>query len=167
EAVNAENDIPVANTDLKLPSKLAFGAGFGEKTKWFVGGEFTMQQTSNFGNRYNDITNVSFENSRRYSIGGYYIPNYASFTGYFKRVTYRAGFRYENTGLIVSGTAIKDYAMTLGLGLPLGGAVSNLNLGFEYGSKGTTEANLIKENYGSLFLSLSLNDRWFVKRKYE
>ncbi|MBA9073742.1 hypothetical protein GGR22_001868 [Flavobacterium gossypii] len=167
EIVVEEKDIVVADSDLKLPSKLAFGAGFGKKTNWFVGAEVTLQESSKFGNRYNDITNVSYEDAKKFSIGGYFIPDYDSFTSYWKRVTYRAGLRYENTGLVVGDTSIKDYGMTMGLGLPVGGSISNLNVGFEYGRRGTTHAGLIKETYANIFVSLSLNDRWFVKRKYE
>ena len=167
EIIDVEVAIPVDDTDITMPSKFAFGAGFGEKSKWFVGGEVTMQETSGFGNRYNDITNVTYEDATRYSIGGYYIPNYRSFTSYFKRITYRAGLKYENTGLVVGGTAIKDYGVTMGLGLPVGNAFSSINLGFEYGRRGTTFDGLIKENYANVFLSLSLSDKWFVKRKYE
>ena len=167
EIVDVENSIPVSDTDLKLPSKLTFGAGFGQKTKWFVGGEVTMQKSSDFGNRFDDITNVSYEDSKRFSVGGYFTPNYKSYTSYFKKITYRAGLKYENTGLVVANTAIKDYGMTMGLGLPVGGPISSLNVGFEYGRRGTTGANLVKEIYGNVFLSLSLSDRWFVKRKYE
>lgn len=167
EIVVEEKEINVADSDLKLPSKLAFGAGFGKKGNWFVGAEITLQESSKFGNRYNDITNVSYENAKKYNIGGYFVPDYNSFTSYWKRVTYRAGLRYENTGLVVNNTPIKDYGMTLGLGMPVGGTISNINIGFEYGRRGTTHLGLIKETYANIFLSLSLNDRWFVKRKYE
>ncbi len=167
EIVVEEKEIEVADSNLKLPSKLAFGAGFGKKGVWFVGGEVTFQESSKFGNRYDDITNVSYENATRYSLGGYFVPDYDSYTSYWKRVTYRAGFKYENTGLVVSDTPIKDYGVTMGLGLPVGGTISNLNIGFEYGRKGTTHLGLVKETYANIFLSLSLNDRWFVKRKYE
>lgn len=167
EIVVEEKEIEVADSNLKLPSKLAFGAGFGKITHWFVGAEVTFQESSKFGNRYNDITNVSYENATRYSIGGYFVPDFNSYTNYWKRVTYRAGLKYENTGLVVSDTPIKDYGMTLGLGLPVGGTISNLNVGFEYGRRGTTHLGLVKETYANIFLSLSLNDRWFVKRKYE
>ncbi|MDQ7959947.1 hypothetical protein [Flavobacterium lindanitolerans] len=167
EIVVEEKEIEVADSDLKLPSKFAFGLGLGKKGEWFVGAEVTLQESSKFGNRYNDITNVSYENATRYSLGGYFVPDYDSFTSYWNRVTYRAGFKYENTGLVVGDTSIKDYGMTMGLGLPVGGTISNLNIGFEYGRKGTTHAGLVKETYANIFLSLSLNDRWFVKRKYE
>jgi len=165
EGVIEERNIDVANIDLKLPSKFTLGSGFGRKTNWYVGAEVALQQSSNFGSRYNDIANVSYENSEKYTIGGYFIPNYNSYTSYFKKVTYRAGLKYENTGLVISEVPIKDYGFSLGVGLPVG--ASNLNIGFEYGKRGTTEANLVKENYANIFIGLSLNDKWFVKRKYE
>jgi hypothetical protein len=43
---------------------------------------------------------------------------------------------------------------------------SNINLGFEVGRRGTTNAGLIQEDFFSIRLGLSLNDRWFVKNKY-
>ena len=58
-------------------------------------------------------------------------------------------------------------AFTLGVGLPLGGTFSNVNIGFELGKRGTTNAGLIQENYANFTLALSLNDRWFVKRKFD
>jgi len=157
----------VSTSKLKLPSKYVFGAGIGEVRKWAVGTELTLQQSSNFGNRFNDIDNVEYENSTKFSLGGYYIPKYNSFNRYLERVTYRAGFNYENTGLIINNESINNYGITFGLGLPLGGSFSNINVGFEYGKRGTTNAGLVEENYTNVFISLSLNDRWFVKRKYE
>ena len=56
--------------------------------------------------------------------------------------------------------------MTLGLGLPITGSLSNLNLGLEFGKKGTTSNNLVQENYLILNIGFSLNDKWFVKSKY-
>ena len=152
---------------LKMPSRFSFGAGFGQERKWLVGTEVTLQQSSDFGNRFSDIGSATFENSVRYSFGGYYIPNYASFSSYFSKVVYRAGFRYENTGLIVNSEKIRDYAVTGGFGFPVGGTFSNLNVGAEFGRKGTAKANLVEENYLNVIIGLSLNDQWFVKRRYD
>ena len=90
-----------------------------------------------------------------------------SFTNYFSKVVYRGGFRYENTGLVLNNEAIKDYALTLGLGLPLGGTFSNINIGLEFGKRGTTNAGLVQENYTNLSIGLSFNDKWFKKAKYD
>ncbi len=165
-AVGDITDIPVDNTILKLPSKFTFGLGIGDTKKWVIGSEITHQGTSSFGNRFNDITNVSFGNATRYSVGGYYIPNYKSYNNYFDKVVYRGGFRYENTGLIINDQSIKDSAITIGLGMPLKGTFSNINLGVELGNRGTTTAGLVKENYFNFSVGLSFNDQWFVKRKF-
>lgn len=158
--------IKVADTKIKLPSKVSIGAGFGEERKWLVGAEFTLSQSNSLKNRFNDITNATFENGNKIAIGGYFIPDFNSFSSYFKRVVYRAGLRHENTGLIINNKSIEDSAVTFGLGLPISGSFSNVNLGLEYGRKGTKDANLIRENYINFIVSLSLNDKWFVKRKY-
>ena len=158
--------IKVADTKIKLPSKVSVGAGFGEERKWLVGAEFTLSQSNSLKNRFNDITNATFENGNKIAIGGYFIPDFNSFSSYFKRVVYRAGLRHENTGLIINNKSIEDSAVTFGLGLPISGSFSNVNLGLEYGRKGTKDANLIRENYINFIVSLSLNDKWFVKRKY-
>jgi long-subunit fatty acid transport protein len=162
-----EQDIDLAETTVILPSKLAFGAAIGEARKWMVGAEVTMLQNNDGGNRGSEVGNVGYKDGMRYSFGGYYIPKYTSFSDYWKKITYRAGFRYEETGLIVNDKSINDAAVTLGLGLPLGGTFSNINIGFEYGKKGTRDAMLVEENYFNFTLGLSFNDRWFVKRKYE
>lgn len=162
-----EINLPVDNTEISMPSKLNLGFGLGSKNKWLVGAEVTHQQSSSFGNRFNDIDRVSFENATRFVVGGYYVPKYNSFTSYLSRVVYRAGFRYENTGLVVQDQSIQDYGMTFGLGMPLGGALSKINVGFEYGQRGTTQQNLVKENYYNISIGLTFNDRWFVRSKYD
>lgn len=164
--LGSEVDIAVADNKIKLPSKFTFGVGVGEAKKWIIGSEITFQNTSNFGNRFNDIDNVSYENATKFTVGGYYIPNFKSFSNYFERVAYRGGFRFENTGLVINNQPIEDVAVTLGLGLPLRGAFSNINLGVELGNKGTKNAGLVREHYMNFSVGLSLNDKWFQKSKY-
>lgn len=155
----------VVNSTIVIPQKVAFSAGIGLPKKWSLGSEVTFQNSSKVSNRFNDIDNVTYENATRFTLGGFYIPKYNSFTNYWDKVTYRAGFRYENTGLVINNQSITDAALTFGLGLPLGGTFSNVNLGFELGKKGKTTNSLVQESYGSLCVGLVFNDTWFKKRK--
>lgn len=154
-------------TDLTLPSKISFGAGIGQPQKWFAGAEYTFQKTSKFGNPIFSITNAEFTNASTIALGGFYIPNFNSFSSYFERVIYRAGMHYENSGLRINGEDINEFGISFGVGLPIGTVFSNANIGFELGKRGTTNANLIQENFMNLQISLSLNDEWFKKRKYK
>ena len=81
-------------------------------------------------------------------------------------MTYRGGLRYEKTGLVINNESINDLAVTVGVGMPLSGTFSNVNFGIEVGKKGTTTAGLVQENYANVSVSLSINEQWFVKRKF-
>jgi len=155
-------EVNVADSKLNVPSKLAIGAGVGNR-KWFVGGDVAFSGTGNQVNRFDNYANVRYENATKVAFGGFYIPKFDSYDNYFERITYRAGFRFENTGLVINNTAIKDKSITLGLALPITGTFSSLNLGMEYGSRGTTSNGLVKENYFSINLGLLFNDKWFRK----
>ncbi|NUY82510.1 hypothetical protein HUK80_16515 [Flavobacterium sp. MAH-1] len=152
---------------LKLPTRLSLGAGIGEPRKWQAGAEITFQGSKDQKNRFNDINNGRFENAIKYSIGGYYIPNYNSFSNYWSRIVLRAGARYENTGLILNNKSIYDAAGTLGFGFPITGSLSNINVALEYGKRGTKAYGLVAENYFNLGIGFSFNDKWFVKRRYD
>ncbi|MBR9853815.1 MAG: hypothetical protein GYB37_04445 [Algicola sp.] len=153
------------NTELKIPTRTTLGLGFGENKKWFLGAEYSFQQMSDFENRFLGLENVTYSDANTYAFGGYWVPDYRALSGYFKRVTYRAGLRYDVSGLVVNEKEINNFGITFGLGLPLGSSFSNLNLGFELGKRGTTDANLIEESYFKVNVGLSLNDRWFQQRK--
>lgn len=154
-------------TDLTLPSKTTFGLGIGQPRKWFLGADYTLLKTSQYANPiFNNNSNATFEDSSTFALGGFYIPQYTSFNKYFKRVVYRAGVHYGNTGLKINDETINEFGISFGVGLPVGKMFSNVNLGFEYGQRGTTKANLVQEDFFNFQISLSLNDRWFVKRKY-
>lgn len=167
EIVADDVDIVLPDSKLKIPSRLTFGTGVGEMKKWAVGVQYSMQDEGAYASRYPVSVNAGSEKASRFSIGGYYIPKYTSFTSYFSRITYRGGFRYEATGLVINNVSILDRAVTFGFGFPLGGTFSNLNAGFEFGKKGTKNAGLIEENYYNISLALSFNDRWFQKRKFD
>lgn len=163
--------IAVADSDFTFPSQLTLGVGIGKPKNWAVALEYANQKTSNFTNRFVDLDNslasVEYTNASKIKIGGFYIPNYNSIGSYWKRIVYRAGIRFEQSGIKVVGQEINEFGISFGVGIPAGKLFSNVNLGFEVGTRGTTDFGLIQENFFNTFLSLSLNDRWFEKRYYD
>jgi len=153
-------------TDLVMPNRLNFGLGIGKEKKWFIGSEITTINSSVFSNDLIDIENSKFEDSYLLSLGGFYIPDYASFNKFFNRVVYRTGVYFEKTGLNINDQSINEFGISFGLGIPAGGLFSNINTSFEFGKRGTKKADLIEETFTNIHVSLSLNDRWFIKRKY-
>ena len=62
---------------------------------------------------------IKFKKGSKIAFGGFYIPNYDSFTSYFSRIVYRAGIRIEKTGLHIQNQSIDEYGINFGLGLIL------------------------------------------------
>lgn len=153
------------NTELKIPTTTTLGLGFGEERKWFLGAEYSFQGLSSFSNDFIDVDNLEYEDASSIALGGFFIPDNSAFSSYLKQITYRAGVRMDKTGMVINNEEINNFGITFGFGLPMRGSFSNLNLGFELGKQGTTEANLIEENYIKVNIGLSLNDIWFRKRR--
>lgn len=164
EAIDVDLDrLGLKNTEIKIPTITTLGLGLGEDKKWFLGAEYSFQKRSETQNDFLQLDNLEYIDANAIALGGFYIPEYNSFDSYFKRVVYRAGFRVEKTGMMVNDKEINNFGITFGLGLPLRGSFSNLNLGFELGRRGTTDAALVEESYLKVNLGLSLNDKWFKK----
>ena len=171
-----QNGDKLINIDgkFKFPVKSTLGIGVGEFDKWYAGLEYENQNAISTSDLAT-ITSGAFRygNANRISFGGFYLPNINSISSYWKRITYRAGLRIENTGLLVNGsttgsnfTKINDFGISFGVGIPMK-RMSSVNMGFEFGKRGTIENNLIQENYFNFRLSLSLTDNWFIKRKID
>jgi hypothetical protein len=167
ELVIDQNDDVSTSSQVDFGAKYNGGIGFGQDRKWFVGLEYTFQEASNFSAiNFNNNVELDFIESNQFKVGGFFIPRYNSPRNYFNRIVYRAGLRYNETGLNFRGENIDEFGMSFGVGLPAGRYFTNINLGFEYWTRGTTVNNLIQENYLSFYISLSFNDLWFQKPKY-
>ena len=156
---------------IKSPLKSSFGLGFGKNNKWYAGVDYSIQNALELeGNNFSNYSKIKYSNYSKVAVGGFYTPKYNSIQSYWERVTYRAGVKFEKTGLLVDGigngsdfTPIDDFGISFGVGLPVGQQLSNLNIGFEVGKRGKTTSGLVQENYFNFRLGLSLNDKWFKK----
>ncbi len=156
------------NFDKKfLPQEGSLGLGYGKDTKWFLGTQVDYKK----GESINFLGQpVIYEDSYRYSVGGWYLPNFNNFRSYFSRIIYRYGAYYEKGGLQYNGTNINKMAITAGVTLPFQKSVinrmSSLDLGLEIGKRGTLENNLIRQNFINLRIGVNFADKWFNKRLY-
>jgi hypothetical protein len=164
-----------------FPANISGGAIFKKGDKWLFGFDYSIQKWSNI-NSFNQ--QVQLKDDKKIAFGSQFVPNKnaGSKEPYYKKVFYRAGFRFANTYLSINNTQLNDYAFTFGLGLPLrkikimGVAEGDtdqkyyqsvINLGFEIGQRGTTMNQLINEKYINVIANFTLNDKWFIKRKYD
>lgn len=150
----------------KLTMPQGVGAGFAlqKNNKWCLGADFDWMQWSRFAR---DGANDSLDNSWRVTVGFEYIPTYSSISNYFRRITYRIGGFYEQSYVKVRGHGLDKMGVAVGASLPLPRSQSKVNFALEVGRFGTKADGLIQENYLKLDVSVSVFERWFMKRKYK
>ena len=163
-----EPDLSLRGTDetiFKSPKSISFGLGIAMDKKWFFGGQITNISNSSFVNDFINQPNIEYIDEKRVNFGGFFIPDYSSITSYWKRIVYRFGYRTDKKGYLINNESINENVITFGFGLPMAG-VSNTNVTFELGKIGNKNNNLVEENYWTMRVGFSLNDIWFIKRKY-
>ncbi len=108
----------------------------------------------------------SYKNFLQISSGFEIIPDAEDVNSYFKRVTYRGGLLFKRYPYLINGEETNNIAATFGLSLPVG-SISRINLGFEIGKRGSLNKTLAKENYLKFIIGSSINNIWFIKRKFD
>lgn len=146
-----------------VPQGIGAGVMLKKDNRWLVSLDFDWHQWSAF--TYDGVSD-SLQNSWRIAAGGEFLPKSTSVSGYFTRISYRAGFFFERGSLKIDNHSINKMGLTLGASLPLPRTLSKVNLGIELGQFGTKSDNLIQERYFKLTVGVSLYERWFQKRRY-
>lgn len=145
-----------------LPAEYTLGVMYQKIAKLRIGAEYSFAQWSKYKNEAKPET---LFDSHRIAAGVEYIPNISSYNNYLERVRYRAGFYHRADPRL---NDLKQYALTLGLGLPVilpRQQTSFVNFAVELGRYNTPDA--IKETFVKMSLGFTLNESsWFFKRKF-
>lgn len=155
----------VKNGSYSIPATTMGGIALTYNKKFTIASDYKHQDWSSA--HYNGL-NYSLVNSNRFSAGFEYSKKLKGLNQDFERFYYQGGFYYNNSYLEVNKEQLKDYGVTLGVGInsirnPLG-----FSAALQVGSRGTTNNGLIKENYTQMTFTLSYRDFWFTKgRKYD
>jgi len=157
-----KNDFSTSAFD--LPLSLGFGLTYVYDNRLTLTTDFSTSawEDISFPDEFTQTTDRT-----KVSFGAEFIPNDRNPKTYLSRIRYRLGTRYVKDYLIINNYRLEDFGITFGLGFPLKRSKTSLNLSFEYGSRGTTDYNLVKENYFNVKLNITLYEMWFMKRKFE
>ena len=166
---------------LKLPQQVAVGIYY-NTPKIAVGADYVYQDWRSGNSRLVEKSaagfDVAYRNTNTVKLGVEYTPNKADVRSALKRWSYRAGVRYGTYNQTFGGVDVNEYAVTLGVGIPLtvlGGILgaSSVDLGVEVGGRGSFKASneqvsLVKQTYCKFSLGVTLfGDYWFVRPKYD
>ena len=164
----------IYNDDFPTSYGLGFSIQDKNQEKWLIGLDYNATSAySSTQSEYNLSSDI-MRNYTEYVIGGFFTPNKSDIYNYFNKVQYRFGISYSSgymdIGSITDNVSdkLKDISFTFGFGLPMNKKFSIANIGFEYGVLGNnSQTNVIQENYFNLYMSMTLNEKWFSKRKIQ
>ncbi len=158
---------------IQIPDAITFGislqrgyleaASGTQNTAYSFGIDYSMQDWS-ISNSSSIVGNNRLQNSYKVSVGGEITPNVRN-SNYLARTTYRAGFSYSQTPLVVNNESIEDMSVSIGFSLPVKNNFSSLNMYGAIGQRGSL--NTIKEQYVKFGLGISISDRWFVRSRFD
>ncbi len=153
----------VTSGAFNAPSQLGFGISWEKKNKITLSLDYKQNRWESTP-LYNDNT-TKYINTNFIGFGMEFIPDYTSISSYLKRIRYRLGFSTEQLPYLVQNEKVNDYGINFGWSLPVG--VSSVDFAFKYGQRGTTANQGIRERYVKVVIGATINDRWFVRRKYD
>ncbi len=150
--------------NIVLPLQLDGGVLVKSEDKFLAGVQFHYGKWSDYRS-YGETDSTA--NNWKVSVGAEWTPDLKSIDSYFSRVRYRAG-AYAGTNYIrFADNHFSIYGVTVGAGLPIRRSASLLNIALDFGKSGNVKNNLIGQTYLRMTIGLSINDIWFLKRKYD
>lgn len=165
EIISTTNVVDVDNTKYEFDYPQTVGAGLSYlwDNRLLIGADVTWMELSKV--KYYSKENV-FSDRFVYAIGAEYLHDPES-KKYVELMRFRLGANYSNSYAQVNGKDYNKWAITCGIGFPLPNTKTTLNLHFEYGQQGSIKNLGLVEQYGRIGIGVSLNERWFVKRRFK
>lgn len=149
----------------QLPGEYTLGFSYSPATSWLFAGEVLKQDWSTYKD-FDGTTPQYLKNRTRVGGGVQFIPSGRG-ESFFNRFLYRAGMSYDSGHLELSNTGISTVLVTAGLGIPSRAPGSSLDLSIDYGFRGTTSHDLVREQIFTFRVSFNLSELMFLQRKID
>jgi len=172
EASIINDTIQIIRDNLTMPTQIGGGIAISKvyspksHFSFTLGMDATYTQWSSYVNNFTDDEPGELEDVLDLAVGLEVVPDAGSVSNYLNRIIYRAGARYTTTPWALNGSTLNEYQLSVGASFPLLRQASAISLAAIYGWRGESAAGSIKEDYIRIKCGITINDRWFVKRKY-
>lgn len=152
----------LADNSLTIPPRLTVGASY-RSGRFLFGGDYWVQNWSG-----EDFTTT--RNASRMAFGIDRLASQSLNASGFERWTFRLGGFYESTYYSLGGGSVDAVGGSIGFRWPITqvsplSSSTVLDLALEVGTRGSTDNGLTQETFGRLYVGLSLNELWFLRRR--
>jgi hypothetical protein len=146
--------------ELELPLTFGVGAGYRLGERFLLAADYVAQPWNRA--REDGLPLAGLRNAYRFNLGAEWLATRTAGASWLDRSSYRLGFSWNATYCELNGVAIDEWVVTGGATVPLTGE-ARLTFALEYGRRGTTENNLIRDTIVRCTASLTISELWFVR----
>ena len=150
-----------ATVETKIPMKLGFGLSFLVNDRYLIGVDYLVQPWSKF--KFDGRNSSNLRDLMKISAGVEYADRTKKFGSFWEQMIYRCGLSYEQTQYEINNEGINLYSVHGGVSFPISPG-NSLDIGLQYGIRGTTSSNLVKENIYKATVTLSFGELWFIRQ---
>lgn len=165
-----------ADKAFELPYTVSAGLTWNKENRLTVGADYTLQlwdgcrqpmSQSTETNTDIVISTSQYQNMHRAAVGADYIHD--PYGNYLERMHFRLGASYTTPYAKVNGAkGPSELRLTAGAALPLKtGSRSLINVSLEWLRRNPGVENQIRENYFMVHMGITINEAWFMKRRFQ
>ena len=162
-----------------LPYTFGVGAAWQHKEILLVAADVKQEQwadcmvpmmSNTTGTTLYEGQHGAYLNRTRVALGAQYVPDiYAD--RFARRMEYRAGAHFSTPYQKINGQkGPSEFGITAGVGLPIINFWNNrsmLNVNLQWLHRAPSEKGMIREDFFMVNLSMTFNERWFMKFKIQ
>lgn len=148
------------------PYSIGVGVSYMLNHRLTIEADYTFQKWSSA--KYTPIGGIEAQNTKfddrwKLALGMQYTPNKRG--SYFGAMSFRAGAFFNHDYMLFDQSHLRDYGLSVGVGLPAPGSKTTINLGVEWRHREATPVSLISENYLNITIGVNFNELWFWKSR--
>jgi hypothetical protein len=153
---------------VNMPIDFSAGVLFGNESWWQAGIDFKYTGWSQFSY---DLNKNKLGDSWRIKIGGSITPNVDS-KQYLAHLQFKAGGYYGKSEIIDQGVHLSEYGGTIGISFPIFinsiyREAASFHVNADLGARTPSVVKQLTENYYRINFGFTLNNVWFIKRKFD
>ncbi len=152
---------------ISTPVKYGGGLTYYSSPKFNISAEFMAENWEDADYGFSNVEEGYLKNRAIYGLGTQFHPYKSRSTNFLSRFKYSLGLSYDTGHLRIQNEDISTLWFSAGVGLvsPNVLSASSFDLSLQYGIRGTTNQNLVKESIFGINLSINLTELMFLQRK--
>jgi hypothetical protein len=144
----------------EIPHRIGVGLTFTINDRYMFVADYLSEPLSQF--KVNGKSSSFLRDLSKFSFGMEYRNPDLRSQSFWEQIMLRGGLSFEQAQYTFNGKGINQFSFYGGLSMPLG-FDNTIDFGFQYGKRGTTENNLLTDNFYKFSITLSIGELWFIR----